>query len=295
MRISITGGNGFIGSTLIANLLESKNHEITIFSNKKLEYTNQISRYKYNVVLGNLCEDKVYAEMVDSDIIFHLAQINLGTSKDIASDLLINSLSTGYIVQQCIKRKINPLVVLASTNNILRSKNESPPSIWSLHKKFSEQYLNFYRDNYGGRVTVVRISNVYGFPVNLNKYENSSLNRMYSMALNGSIKLFNNSHKKRAYIHVQDLVNCLQGLIHYKNIKNNILYAAENRLLSYEEIATILEVKSIQNQIKLKIIRDRRLLSLIEMQDDNLYEPNIFRELNINPLHSVENYLKGER
>jgi UDP-glucuronate 4-epimerase len=293
MKIAITGGNGFVGSSLALRLLESGEHEVTIYSNKKLEYLDQISKYTYKEVVCDLSIEKTYIEMVENDVIYHLAQANLGASKDILSDLLINSLSSGFLIQECIKRKKSPLIILASTYNISRTNTESPPSIWSLHKKFSEQYINYYGNNYSGKVFVIRIANVYGVPVNINKYEKSALNKMREMAVNGGLKLFNNAQKKRAFIHVDDLVNCLVKLIYCENKRDRLLFAAEKRLIKYEEIANIL-LKELNGAGQIKITRDYSEMNLIDMQEDQFQRPNIFEYLNITPSSSVENFLRGK-
>ncbi len=290
MKIAITGGNGFIGSTLALALLKLDCHELTIYSNRPLEYSDQLSQYKYSVKIGDLSSIDEYSDLVENDVIFHLAQINLVDSRDMLNDLMVNSLSSGYITQECIKKNKTPLIVLASTNNILRTKNYSPPSIWSLHKLFSEQYLNYYRENYSGRVVILRIPNVYGIPVNFKKYENSALNKMRIMASNGSIKLYNNSKKQRAFIHIGDLVNCLVNLIDCKFSYTDILYPAEDRLICYEEIASILSHKYSQDK-EFKIVHDAIELNFIEMQDDVLSKPNLFSELKIQPAYSVKKYL----
>ena len=196
------------------------------------------------------------------------------------------------MVEFCIKNKKKPKIVFASSYNLTRTLKVSPPSIWSLHKYFGEQYLGYFREYFEANTIVVRIGNVYGVPVNSKKIFNSSINKIHNTAKNGSITLYKNSNLLRSFVHVEDLVRCLFAFHNFPEFKlPSLCYASELQLCNYEEIAQIL-IQNLESKGRdVKLINNNDELSRIEMYADKDQSPNIFNMLAINPKWSVKKYL----
>ncbi len=265
---------------------------MTIYSNRKLDYLNKINGKNFEVKYCDITDASIYDELVDNDMIYHLAQINLGVTKSTVKDYTVNSLPCAKIVESCIKNNKKPKIVFASSYNLTRTNESSPPSIWSLHKSFGEQYLGFYSDYHQANILNVRIANVYGVPVNIKKINNSSINNICKIAKTGKICLYKNSNLMRSFIHVDDLVNCLFTLQKFSKFDFPLIcYASEMKLLNYEEIAQMLIDKNKLNGIKTEIQYSCEELNRIEMYSDKTHNPNIFNILGLKPKWNIHKFV----
>jgi nucleoside-diphosphate-sugar epimerase len=296
MKIAITGANGFVGSTLLYFLLKTSNFHISAYSNRTLDFSDKLdfASSRYKVVLCDLRDPQIYHQLVTNDVVIHLSQEDLWSTTNTKQCFISNSLPTAHLFKACASNDARPYIILASSYNITRSNTSSPPSLWSLHKFFSEQYLLFYKNNYGGRIAILRIANVYGKPINVQKHFNSSINRICRSAHQGTIKLYANANCNRAFINVNDLASSIFQLIIQQPLSSDIFYAYEHELITYSQISHALKHYFIDQYSNLEIHMDPTPLSLLEMQEDTMQFPSLFTETGVQPDHRLLNYLKEQ-
>ncbi len=177
-NILITGGLGFIGSTLAHRLIKSGS-KITIIDALVPEYGGNLFNVKdikgnIKVVIADVRDTQKMKSLVhNQDFLFNLAgqTSHMDSMTDPFTDLEINCVAQLAILDVC--RKYNPdiRIVFASTRQIYGKPDylpvdEShilrPVDINGINKMAGEQYHVLYNNVYGIKATAVRLVNTYG-------------------------------------------------------------------------------------------------------------------------------------
>jgi len=172
-KILVTGGAGFIGSTLVDKLIAEGNEVIVIdnlFSGKK-EYLNSAARF-YEVDIISPDIKKIF-QTEKFEIVYHLAA-QMEVSKSMENpmfDLDVNLRGAFNILENCRQSGVKKLI-FSSTGGAIYGESEERPtpesapaypvSFYGIHKLTFEKYLNCYYQVYGFDYTILRFANVYG-------------------------------------------------------------------------------------------------------------------------------------
>lgn len=202
MRVLITGGAGFIGST-IALALAEQNYEVVIYDigtwDTKLDNLEYINGDVFNAAhLTNVlkrCDSVIHmVGLPDARI----AQVRPQRS----FDLNVRSLQ---VLLEAAREKGVMKLILPSSAAIYGAVDQSPvteetipkpTSIYAYHKYIAEKLAEAYSLNYGVRVTILRLFNVYGIK------GGGILNILVEKASKGEpVKLYGEK-QKRDFIHI---------------------------------------------------------------------------------------------
>jgi UDP-glucose 4-epimerase len=209
-RVLITGANGFIGSTLLRRLADTKWEVIPL---------NRKSSILKNEVVLDFCDEDFFVK-IDSlpkvDAVIHLgARIGWGGSS--RTDFFVpNVLATAELARW--SSKIGAYLIFASMAVICGLdnpyiKSDSKPKIdsdYGYSKWLAEELIRMS----GVKYAILRIGGVFG----RNGPKHLSLNRSIDNALNGIRPIqYGAGNQKRNYIYVEDLADIL-------------LYCLENRI-----------------------------------------------------------------
>jgi len=219
-KILVTGGAGFIGSTL-ADKLISQGHEVVIIddlSSGKREYLNPAAKF-YQV---DIASPKV-AEIFKSecfDFVFHLAaQIEVSKSMvDPKFDNAVNVLGGFNILENARLNGVKKIIFTSTGGAIYGDATEVPTpesyptypvSFYGIHKLTYEKYLNCYRQAYGFDYTVLRFANVYG-PRQFKGGEAGVIAIFIDNAVKGlESTQYGDGKQTRDFVYVDDVVNAL--------------------------------------------------------------------------------------
>ncbi len=153
-RVLVTGANGFIGRTLVDKLKSNKDIEVVLFDRKKYSVKDLNS-------LSSLVKD--------CNVVYHLAGIT-----DSLSPLLeeVNVKFTQNLVKAVIKVNLNCRIVFASSFAVYKEPSSGelvdeiypviPRNLYGKSKLKCERLLEQAFKKKGVKVSVLRISNVYG-------------------------------------------------------------------------------------------------------------------------------------
>lgn len=219
-KILVTGGAGFIGSTLVDKLIKEGN-EVVVIDNLisgKEDYINTKAKF-YNL---DICspEIAVVFEKEKFEFVYHLAA-QIDVRKSVANpveDNRINVLGGLNILENSRIYKVSK-IILASTGGAIYGEAEEIPtteyaptyplSPYGIHKLTLEKYFNYYYQVYGLNYTVLRFSNVYG-PRQFKGGEAGVIAIFIDNAVKGKESiLYGDGLQTRDFVYVDDVVRAL--------------------------------------------------------------------------------------
>ncbi|WP_106849648.1 NAD-dependent epimerase/dehydratase family protein [Blastococcus sp. Marseille-P5729] len=171
MRLTITGGAGFIGSNL-ATLAVARGHEITIIddlSTGDRENLQVEHRFLHASILDRPALDEALA---DADAVVHLAAI-ASVPLSIEDPLATNEVNVrGTLEVLDAARHLGVSQVTVASSSAVYGSNSSLPlnesswlaplSPYAVSKVATEQYARAYSESYGLPTAAFRFFNVYG-------------------------------------------------------------------------------------------------------------------------------------
>jgi len=219
-KILVTGGAGFIGSTLVDKLIAAGEEVVVIdnLSSGKREYLNPAAKF-YEI---DICSPEI-APIFKSekfDFVYHLAaQIEVPKSMaDPVNDNQINLLGGFNILNNCRLNGVKK-IIFASTGGAVYGDAEEVPtsesyaacpiSFYGIHKFAFEKYLNCYYQVYGLDYTILRFSNVYG-PRQFKGGEAGVIAVFVDNAVSGlESTQYGDGRQTRDFVYVDDVVRAL--------------------------------------------------------------------------------------
>ncbi len=225
-KILITGGLGFLGSTLSHRLIEY-GADVTIVDNLNPLYGGNLFNVreiadKIKIIINDIRNIEIMTPLVEMvDVVFHLAaQVSYIDSLRIPyEDLDLNAKSTLDILECCRRKNPKARIIFASSRMVYGKAEESPLvetcptnplSLYGIHKLTSEKYLLMYYRDFGIPTTILRLTNPYG-PRQQVKHDKYSLVGWFiRQAIEGNvIKVFGAGTQLRDYIFVDDIVEAM--------------------------------------------------------------------------------------
>lgn len=256
-RVLITGGLGFIGSTLAIRLVEHGAY-VTIVdamipflggNEWNIESIKNSPLLKVNI--SNIHDKESMEHLVQNqDHIFHLAsQVShvLGQT-DPFPDIDYNIMGTTVLLEAC--RKKNPRVKILYTgtrgqygsttkNPVQEEASLSPLGLHEITKVAAEQILLQYHIRHKVKCIITRLTNIYGPRAQMKSDKYCVVNWFVRQALeNETIMLYAGGHYKRDFLYVDDCVDDLLKLAEKEEAYGNIYNVGNNETSSFEQVAS---------------------------------------------------------
>lgn len=173
MRILVTGGAGFIGSSVVDAYLEAGHHVGVVddLTSGARENLNPRARW-HDLDVRSEALDGVFASERPEIVSHHAAHVSVRRSvDDPVGDASVNVLGSLRVLAAARRHGIRR-VIFASTGGAIYGEPDvvpadethpcRPQSPYAVAKLAVEQYLRFFRAIHGLEVVILRYANVYG-------------------------------------------------------------------------------------------------------------------------------------
>jgi nucleoside-diphosphate-sugar epimerase len=220
-NILVTGGAGYIGSTLVPDLL-SKKHKVTVIDNFMYDQTSlatSIRDRNFEIIFGDVRDESLMKKLVSkADIIIPLAAI-VGApacDKDPVTAQSINKDSILWLLKQVSRSQ---QVIMPTTNSAYGSGDKNnfcdensplnPLSLYARDKVVVEKSLLEHENS-----TSFRLATVFGISPRMRL--DLLVNNFTLRAITDGFVIVFEGHFKRNYIHILDVVQAFNLAIDKK-------------------------------------------------------------------------------
>jgi len=277
----ITGGCGFIGSSLIAHLLK-KNPEtrIRVLDNLSagtkenlLEVTSSIEK-KPNIkpstielVEGDIRDYETCLKCCEEiDVVVHLAA-STGVAPSVENpryDMETNVIGTLNMLEAARLNNIKKFIFASSGASVGKAnppiREDIPPkpvSPYGASKLAGEAYCSAYSNTFGIKTISLRFGNVYG---PLSKHKDSVIAKFFKLALSGMpLEIYGDGNQTRDFIYIDDLIEAIMLSVR-TDIGGEICQIATHMETTVNEIASkIKEIteKALSKQVQVVYSKPR--------------------------------------
>ena len=247
----VTGGSGFIGSHFV-DLLLSKNLNVINIDLK--EYFPKKKNKNYKLRLGNICDNKFLASIINKKIdciVNFAAQTHVDRSIDFPKDFVQNNiLGTFNLLEVIRKKKIDPLFIQISTDEVFGSLNRNqksfdenstikPNSPYSASKASADHMVRSYNKTFNFKTIITHSSNNFGERQHPEKLIPLSIMQLMQQK---KIPVYGNGENIRDWIYVKDNCKCIYEIIKKSKFGNSYLVGANNEISNIKIVKKILKI-----------------------------------------------------
>ena len=238
-NILITGGLGFIGSTLAIKLAEI-DANITVVDSLIPDYGGNIFNVepvkdKININISDVRDQNSMDYLVqDQDYLFNLAGTlsHIDSMKDPFTDLEINCVSQLRILESCRKNNPDIKIVFAGTrgqygkcsyNPVDEKHPLIPIDVNGINNIAGEQYHILYNNVYGIKACSLRLTNTYGPRHQMKHHRQGVLNWFIRQVMdNTTVKIYGSGSQIRDTSYVDDVVDAFLIAMTHKDTPGEV-------------------------------------------------------------------------
>jgi UDP-glucose 4-epimerase len=259
MKILVTGGAGFIGSSL-ANHLVSLGHRVRVIDDLSAGDPAVLDN-AVAFTRGDVRDiPKLWTLLKDVEVVFHLAA-RVSVSESILYPVEYNEVNAGGTVSLMTAARDAGVrrVVLASSGTVYGEQEEQPvretavvrpPNPYAVSKIASEYYVSALGALYDIETVMLRIFNAYGPGQAVPPSHPPVIPHFVGQALRGSTPtVFGSGRQTRDFIHIGDVVNALTTAGLADEVNGLIINIGTGQEVSINEL-----LKKIENLLGRRVI-----------------------------------------
>jgi UDP-glucose 4-epimerase len=260
MNILITGGAGFVPSSLADKLL-AQNHSVTLID-------NFITGYNYNIpthsnctfIEGNVNDFETVAKVIRSqqfDYIFHYAAL-VGVQRTLDNPILVLDDINGFqhILKLAVETKVKRVFYSSSSEvygepvHLPQHEETTPLNSrlpYAIVKNVGESYLRSYQQAYGLDYTIFRFFNTYG----PKQSQDFVMSKFIQLAMeNKDITVYGDGSQTRTFCYIDDNLDACISAMNSEIAKNDTFNIGNDTIVTILELAqTIIELTGSSSKI----------------------------------------------
>jgi UDP-glucose 4-epimerase len=255
-RCLITGGLGFIGSTLARALVEA-GADVLLVDSLIPEYGGSIANIegiedRVTVNVSDVRDEHSLRQLVrGQDYLFNLAgqTSHVDSMLDPYTDLEINCRAQLSILETCRRHNPSVKIVFASTRQIYGRPEYlpvderhplRPVDVNGINKTAGEWYHLVYGDVYGIAVCVLRLTNTYGPRMRVRDARQTFLGEWLRLAVLGEeLTIFGDGSQRRDFNYVDDAVRAFLLAAAREESAGRIYNLGDERHVDLNELAQL--------------------------------------------------------
>ncbi len=248
-KILITGGAGFIGSSLAEKLLENKENFVVIVDNLSTGHEKKLPPDSENLVFikADVNDKGVVSDVMTTykfDYVFHYAAV-VGVKRTLENPLLVLKDLEGIknILETAKNTKVRK-VFYSSSSEVYGEPVEFPQNEdttplnsklpYAVVKNLGEVYLKSYYKEYGLPYTILRFFNTYG----PKQSKNFVISRFLYFALkNEDITIYGDGKQTRTFCYIDDNVDATIKILENDFCENTVINIGNDNEISILDLA----------------------------------------------------------
>lgn len=218
----VLGGRGFIGSHLIAALL-NRGYRVRCFDRPHVVALGRdlLDAQGFELIEGDLANEAEVAEAIEGcDVCYHLVSTTLPKSSnaDPVYDIESNVVATLKLLNHAVKSGVRKIVFASSGGTIYgnpvsipiqESHPTNPVCSYGISKLAIEKYLNLFKQLHGLDYTVLRIANPFGERQRTHASQGAVAVFLGKILRGEPIEIWGDGSIVRDYIDISDVVDAL--------------------------------------------------------------------------------------
>lgn len=254
-RYVVTGGAGFIGSTLVRQLLAQRDGEVAVIDNLLTGYEKNLEEVAARIQFQRV-DIRDYAALAGAlrgaNVVFHLAAIPSvpRSIRDPVPSHEVNIDGTFNVLRACLENKVGRVVYAASSSAYgdtetlpkVESMLPRPKSPYAVQKLVGEYYANVFHSCYGLETVALRFFNVYGERQDPSSPYSGVLS-LFMKALLGrrSPTIFGDGEQTRDFTYVEDVAVLCRKAASAEGVAGKIFNAGNGHRYSLKCIWDLLQ------------------------------------------------------
>ncbi len=250
MRYLITGGGGFLGSALIAELIKGKKNEIYVFDNFAAGVPEKLPKDKIKQsIVGNIKDFYSISRALERarpDVVVHLAAHT--TRPETVGEFRmcgeVNYMGTANLLEACMRDSCKPKKIVFASSEAVRN----PTSHHGISKYAAEKLLESICPPAKIQLGILRFSEIYGGSIV--QSSNSMVNFLVdNMVMGRSIAVFD-VIKQKDYIHISDAVKACKLAIKSSQSLFNVDIGPGVPIVTKDLIEKLRELTEFRGELK---------------------------------------------
>lgn len=276
MNYLITGGAGFIGSSL-ANHLISERNSVTVIDDLSMGKRDNLNNSKIKFIRGNVCDKRLIEGILESeqfDYVFLIAAIAsvadsvsrpLQTHK-VNFESILGCLDLIRNTQNHLKRVVftSSAAVYGDEPTLPKSEESiiRPLTPYAIDKFAAEKYVLAYNNLYDIPTSAVRFFNVYGMNQNpQSEYSGviSIISDKFNQMIKGkktSFDLFGDGKQSRDFVFIKDVIQALLIVAESSESKGKVFNVGTGKATSLNEVISVFEMVT-NTKLKVNYLESR--------------------------------------